>query len=157
MASEKKYYTVIRDTREKVGKGWEWGKAGSCLGTEITTLATGDYSLLGFEKTLVIERKGSVSEWAQNITQVRFQKELVRLMEYPLAFVLLEFNMDDILMYPAGSGIPKYKWKSLAFNGRYILKKTLEMMIDYPTVKFILCGTNGKEVAKSIFNRVYDV
>jgi len=147
-------YIVIRDTREKAGHGWKWRKAGICLGTQVEKLNTGDYSLLGFENILAIERKGSVSEWANNIVKPRFERELERLALFQYAYVLLEFTESDVKIYPACSGIPRYKWQYLRFGGTFILKRTYEMIEKYPTIHFVFCGTSGKQIAKDIFETV---
>ena len=53
-------YTVIRDTREQEGYTFEkfTGRYTSCNGMIIKKLDTGDYSLVGLEDKLCIERKG---------------------------------------------------------------------------------------------------
>ena len=145
-------YTVLRDTREKEGQGWSWRKSQSCAGTISRKLDTGDYTLEGMENYLSIERKGSVSEWAKNVTEARFERELERLDAIQHPWILLEFNMTDLLNYPVGSGIPRAKWRYLKFRGPFVLKKTTEMMINH-RVQIVLCGASGKEVASNIFKR----
>lgn len=149
-------YMVLRDTREKKKKGWLWQVSKSCAGTTEETLKTGDYTIRGLENVLVIERKGSVSEWAKNICEARFEREMERLVLFKYPFILLEFNMGDMLNYPVGSGIPKWRWPSLAFTGSFVLKKTIGLQINYPTVPIILTGGRGQEVASSIFKRVIE-
>lgn len=148
-------YTVIKDTREKEGEGWSWNPSPYCLGTVRDTLKTGDYSLRGYENIVVIERKGSVSEWAKNITEERVERELQRLEEVKYPFILLEFTLADIMNYPIGSGIPKHMWPRLRFKGPFFLKRTIEFMVKYRT-KIIFCGGVGREVASSIFKRVIE-
>ena len=148
-------YTVLRDTREKVDQGWQWRKSKYCLGTETRKLDTGDYTLEGLEDYLTIERKGSISEWCKNVTGARFEKELIRLDTIQHPWILLEFNMTDVLNYPVGSGIPKHKWRYLKFRGSFILKKMTEMMRDH-RARIILCGGNGKDVASNIFKRTIE-
>lgn len=150
-----KKYMVLRDTKEKEGYGWEWRPSKYCEGTQSIAMETGDYTLRGLENYFVIERKGGIAEWAMNIHQERFFRELERLQEFKFSWILLEFNMKDIFNYPVGSGIPRHKWKKLRFRGPYILKVTTEMMVKYNT-KFILCGNSGKEVASNIFKRMIE-
>lgn len=154
MAKTTNKFTVIRDTREKENHGWQFNKSKYCRGTENSTMATGDYTLVGFEDKFVIERKGSISEWAGNVFQDRFEKELQRLEDIPYSFILLEFNMSDIVNYPMGSGIPKSKWRYLRVTGTSLLRRTLEFMVQYNT-KIILCGNKGKDTALSLFKRIY--
>ena len=152
-------YVVVRDTREKENQGWTWNKSKYCAGTVTRKLDTGDYTLELDGKCMsnyvTIERKGSISEWAKNVTEARFERELERLdgIQYP--WILLEFNMTDVLNYPVGSGIPKSKWRFLKFRGPFILKKMTEMMCNH-RVRIILRGANGKEVASNIFKRVIE-
>jgi hypothetical protein len=148
-------YTILRDTREKTKKGWIWEPSKLYNGTIEQGLPTGDYTVQGFEHLFVVERKGSISEWAGNVVQARFTKELERLSELPYAWILLEFNMSDVIQYPVGSGIPKSMWRRLKFNGTFILKRMTEMAIKYK-VPIWLCGNKGKEVASNIFKRMIE-
>lgn len=91
-------YTVIRDTREQ--RGWNFDASDRCLGTQIGTLKTGDYSLLGFEDQFVIERKGSPAELATNLFQKRFHAELARLDKFKHAYLFLEFGMEHVINFP---------------------------------------------------------
>lgn len=149
-------YTIIRDTREKDLKGWQWRKSLYCDGTVDGTMKTGDYTLEGYEGVLTIERKGRISEFAKNINEVRFGKELERMAQFKHAYVILEFTMRDLLNYPIGSGIPRNKWRYLKFKGSFILKKLTAMMVEFPTIHFILAGDAGKETASSIFKRIVE-
>jgi len=152
-------YVVVRDTREKDNQGWTWNKSKYCVGTVTRKLDTGDYTIevdgQCMSDYLTIERKGSISEWAQNVTEARFERELERLDGIQHPWILLEFNMTDVLNYPVGSGIPKSKWRYLKFRGPFILKKMTEMMLDH-RVNIVLCGNNGKEVASNIFKRIIE-
>lgn len=164
-----KNYTVIRDTREKKGQGWlfreeEGGSYASdkkkkssplCMGTEIIKLDTGDYTLENFEEVLCIERKGSVSEFAGNTVQDRFERELVRMLEFKYAYVLLEFTMEEMIKFPAGARLPK-RVKYKIMKGNFILKRFLEMTMKYPQIHFLFCGDDGRRVCKSIFKRVLE-
>ena len=70
-------YTVIKDTREQ--EGWFFTQTTACDGMVREKLDTGDYSLRGYEELLAIERKGKISEFARNIVENRFERELERL------------------------------------------------------------------------------
>lgn len=149
-------YTVIRDTREHRDKGWTFAGSTRCVGTETTKLDTGDYSLKGMEELFCIERKGSVSEFARNVTENRFEKELKRLESFKYPFIILEFEMSDIIDYPKNSGIPYNKRNQLRFRGPFILKRLIELQMQYKT-KILICGSRGREVASSIFKRVVEI
>lgn len=149
-------YKVIRDAREKIDHGWFWDVSASCDGTTVAKLDQGDYSLEDYEQLVVIERKGSVSEWATNVTQARFERELERLRSIKYVWILLEFDMLDILNYPVGSGIPKKVWKSIKLRGPFIIKRMIEIERDYSNINITLCGEQGKMIASSVFKRIIE-
>lgn len=146
-----KKYKVIKDTREQLG--WEFNPGPSCDGMTIATLKTGDYSLEGFENKFVIERKGDLSEFSNNITQQRFHDELLRLEEFELPFIVLEFTMEDIYKFPQSTQIPPSKYKYIKITPQFIVKALLDIEVKHKT-KIILAGKYGKEVASSLFKRV---
>lgn len=147
-------FAALKDTREKNG-GWFFPPSDSCEGTTIKTLKTGDYTLRGFEETFIVERKKSTSEWAKNIIEERFERELERLDEFESPFIVCEFTMSDIIRFPYNSGIPKYKWKGLRITSEYMLKRTLEIQLAHKA-KLIFAGTDGYHVCWSLFKRVQD-
>ena len=149
-------YTVVRDTREKVDHGWFWEASATYSGTVVSKLDEGDYSIQGYEQLVAIERKGSVSEWATNVIQDRFERELERLRSIKYVWILLEFNIVDILNYPVGSGIPKKMWKSIRCRGPFIIKRMIEIEVEYPNISIMLCGDQGKLVASNIFKRMIE-
>jgi hypothetical protein len=146
-------YTVIRDTREKDDKGWRWIKSKYCTGTIEQKMDTGDYTLEGLEHFIVIERKGSVSEWAHNVLEKRFENELTRLNDFPHSFILLEFGIDDIMRYPIGSGVSKYRTK---IRGSFLLRRTIEIIMRN-NINIIFCQNKGKDIATSIFKRAFEM
>lgn len=160
-------YTIIRDSREQAGKGWVFSKSELFDGTEIAKLGTGDYTIKGFEKQIVIERKGCVAEFCANLTQQRFvgdyvdgkdiskQSEFVRMETIPHTFIILEFNLEELLKYPYIKEIPSYRRKYIKFKGYAALGKINELMLKYKT-KILFCGDKGQDVASSIFKRFLD-
>src|SRR5690606_29560670 len=93
---------VARDTREQ--NGWTWieeeKKPGKCrlLGTNEYGLKTGDYSIMGLEDKLCIERKNGFSELFGNYSpkdhRERFEREMERMMEVPHRYILIETNLN---------------------------------------------------------------
>lgn len=148
-------YTVIRDTREKPDQGWWFRKSNKCDGTIEKKLDTGDYSIVGLTDILTIERKGSVSEFARNVVQERFIKELNRLSEFEFSFILLEFDMDNVIKYPKGCGMSTASQKRCRVKGSYFLRRIIELEMQYPT-KIIFVGSHGRQVADSIFRRTIE-
>lgn len=147
-------YTVIRDTREKAGQGWSFAPSANCEGTECRALKTGDYTILGYEDDFIIDRKGSISEFAGNIYQARFLAELERMRTFRVAIVLLEFTLDDVMAWPASSGIPRARWSSLRLTGFAFLKRINELELAFPGVRFVFAGGSGKSYAASLFKRL---
>ena len=148
-------FTVIRDTREK--SGWDFKETEYCQGMLERKLDTGDYSIEGLEDILCIERKGSVSELANNIVDKRFDRELERMANFEYKFLVLEFSVDDILSFPVGSEIPKKTWNKIRISGRFILKRLAEIQIEHG-ISVIPCGNNlaAWHVVNSIMKRVFD-
>lgn len=155
MLDEKGRYTVIRDTREKAGQGWSFSHSTRCTGTKEQKLNTGDYSLLGYEDLFTIERKGSVNEFAGNITQKRFQNEIERLMEFKYRFIIIEASFGKIINYPHGCGLSPHVIRKIRVSGNFILSKITEYEIKYG-ISIIVADQYGKEIASQIFKRIVD-
>ena len=152
-------YTVIKDTREQLGYTFEkfHGKYFSCNGMIEKKLDTGDYSILGMEDKLCIERKASVSELAGNLgkDKKRFISEIERMKPFPFKFIVLEFTLEDVMKFPEGSDIPESKWSKIKITNKYILKMLVEFQMYYG-VHVLFCGNrkNAKLVVNSILKRV---
>lgn len=154
-------YTVIKDTREQEGHGYTFekfsGRYTSCEGMVVQKLETGDYTLVGFEDKLCIERKGQISELAINLGQDkrRFMDEIGRMKTFPFKFLVLEFTLEDVMDFPEGSSIPKDKWDSVVITNKYMLKMLIEFQM-YDDIHVIFCGNrkNAKLVVNSILKRV---
>jgi ERCC4-type nuclease len=119
-------------------------------------LDTGDYSVAGLETYLCIERKGCVSEFAGNLFQDRFDRELQRMVSYKYAFILLEFSLEDLLKFPYGSGLSKSVIKRIHYSGKLLLKKMTEIQCNYPSIHIIFCGDNILDMLYSICKRVVE-
>lgn len=146
-------YTVIRDTREKEGQGWHFAPSTSCQGTVRRKLDTGDYTIEGMESLFTVDRKGSIAEFAGNIYQGRFARELERMASFKLAIVLLEFDYEDIVNWPQSSDIPRARWKYLKVTRALFQKRLWELQIAHPHVHFIFAGLHGKEAMSSLLKR----
>lgn len=151
-------YTVIKDTREQ--DGWFFSPYDKCDGMEVGTLDTGDYTIKGFEEVVCIERKASVSEIAMNLGRKKapFQDEMERMKDFPFAFIILEFSMDDLLKYPQGSRVPYKARSNVKVTGKYLLKCLMEFQIWYNT-KILFCGNknNAFLVCNSLFKRLNEL
>lgn len=146
-------YTVIKDTREQ--DGWTFDKTKNCQGMLVKKLDTGDYTIVGYEKLLTVERKGCIEEFAGNVFQERFERELERMLQFKYRYVILEFTMEDLIIFPMGTNIPAQKRRFMKVNGYLVLSRMLSFEMKYG-VTFILAGNRGKEVTASIFKRVIE-
>lgn len=143
-------FTIIVDTREQ--NAWEFGHHT----TSRRKLDTGDYSIEGLENLLCIERKQSVSEIANNITEKRFINVLERMSTMPHRFMLFEFDLQNVYDFPMGSDIPKSKWNKLRISSNYIMKYLSFININY-NIHTIFCGDadNAEKMAIRIMRTVY--
>lgn len=146
-------YTVISDSREK--NGYTFPANDHCDGTIVKGLKTGDYSLVGFEDSFAIERKGGVAEFSGNLTDPRFFRELERFDSIRHGFLVLEFYLDDIMMFPATSGIPKNKLQYIKVTPNFLLMKTMEIQVKY-NIKTLFVGPYFMNVSQSLFKRIVE-
>lgn len=132
-----------------------WDSSDCCDGTIIKKLNTGDYSIEGHEDQFTIDRKGCLSEFATNLTDLRFTRELERLAQIKHSFLLLEFEMSDVMAWPYGAGLPSDKIKYIKTTPQFIVMKINEIMVKYG-VKVIFAADHGKEIAYSLFKRIIE-
>ena len=144
-------FTIIVDTREQTP--WEFG----FHTTSKQKLDTGDYSIENFENILAIERKRSVSELATNLSENRFKDVLERLSKIKHPYMVFEFNIDEIYNFPVGSDIPKKMWDKLRISGNYIIKRLVEIQLEYG-IQVVFCGdaTNAERFSISLMKRIYE-
>lgn len=145
-------FNIIVDTREQ--KPWAFAECN----TVRKKLDTGDYSIEGLENFLCIERKHSVSEIANNISEQRFRDELERMSNYLYKFILLEFSLQDVLDYPKGSSVPPKMWSKIKIRPLYILKYLTELQIK-DNIHVIFCDhpAAAEQMAFSIIKRVNEM
>lgn len=128
-------FTILKDTREQNGYFFDQyaSKGIVCLGMVDKKLDTGDYSILGLENKICIERKASVSEIAINLgtDRRRFMAEIKRMQSFEHKYLILEFSMRELMMFPDGSGIPMSKRKYIRTSGQFLLKQLLSIQVDY--------------------------
>lgn len=83
---------IVVDTSEK----HPWVFEG--VATIGKALMTGDYSLVGYESEITIERK-SIDDWVNTITHCheRFAEEVARMKGFQESYIIIEANAGDIL------------------------------------------------------------
>lgn len=147
-------YTVLKDNKEK--SGWFFYPDKDCAGMKDVHLKTADYTIEGLEELLCIERKKTVAELSQNITELRFAKEIERMMKFKYRYIICEFDMYKITVFPKESGLPEHIIKKLKIPPGYIKLKISEY--ERAGIKVILAGNKyqGFLFAKKIFKEVYD-
>jgi ERCC4-type nuclease len=143
-------FTIIVDTREQ--KPWTFDH----YQTSHAKLDTGDYSIQGLENILGIERKRNVAEIANNITESRFKDVVSRMSQLKHSFILLEFELSDVLKYPIGSTVPKRLWDKIRITPAYLLKHLTNLQLEH-NIKVLFCGNsvNAERMAETIINYVY--
>jgi len=155
MTSDK--FTIIRDTREKGGHGWNFQPDPYCEGTVTAKLDTGDYSIQGLENILCIERKMSVDEFANNCVTKRWQACMKRMSEFPHAYILFEFAQYDVDHYPSSAKVPDRVRKKLRVPAKYIQKVINTAKNDYG-IYVLFCNDKrgAEEMAYKIMRKAYD-
>lgn len=84
---------VVIDTREKL----PFAFPGDRFAPVRRTLTTGDYSLLGFEDRICIERK-NLGDCVQTVIHdaIRFRKQLTRMAGFDVAAIVVEADAADV-------------------------------------------------------------
>jgi len=71
-------------------------------GAVVKGLRSGDYSIVGFEDRVAVERKTKEDAYASlGAGRVRFEKEFQRLSKLDYAAVVIESSLEDFLIAPA--------------------------------------------------------
>lgn len=150
-------WTAVRDSREKPGQGYTFDRrTRGCAGTVTAGLRTGDYTVLGLEDVVAVERKGAVAEFAQNLFQARFRAEMARMQEVPFAYVLLEFPFSDMADYPRVPSVPPATRRKIRLTGSFLIRRFVEFQSEFPWVRFHFVGDRGKELCSSLFKRAVE-
>ena len=90
---DKEGFRIAVDTREKHPFKYENGI--------LKTLKTGDYSILGFESKITIERKSKTDAYSSlGAGRIRFENELKRLSEFDYSAIVIESSLADFLQAP---------------------------------------------------------
>tara|TARA_R100001377_G_scaffold13612_1_gene6895 strand:- start:3225 stop:3710 length:486 start_codon:yes stop_codon:yes gene_type:complete len=151
-------YVVLKDTREK--NGWDFALSKKCLAVARWGLKTGDYTIRGLEKELVLERKASTGELAMNLGKKRkaFEAEMKRMSKFRWKYVICEFSIDDLMNFPTNSGIPKKQIKYVRMNGKFMWRKLCEYQEQY-NVQVVFCESkeHAEERAMMIFDEVSEI
>jgi len=146
---------VIVDTREKIN----WDFTVYNITQESKKLTAGDYSLLGYEKSISIERKRSTGEIYNNLFKdfKVFKNELAILKDYKVKYIICEFPMANIYTFPERSTIPKYLWSKLKCSSKLFSAKIEEVSSTYE-IPFLFCTSpiDAQQKALYILKEFYE-
>ena len=151
-------YVILTDTSEK--NGWSFNSFDKCLAVTRWGLKTGDYTVRGLERDLVVERKASTGELAMNLGKKRkaFEAEIERMSSFRWKYILCEFSIDDLMNFPRNSGIPKKNLKFVRMNGKFMWKKLCEYQ-EQSGVEVVFCDSklDAEERAMFIFEEKTEI
>ena len=84
---------IAIDTRER--KPYQFERS------EVKTLSSGDYSIIGLENRVAVERKTKADAYASLGTgRARFKRAVQRLSEFDFAAIVIESSLQDFLVPP---------------------------------------------------------
>jgi ERCC4-type nuclease len=144
----KKKFTIIRDSREKKGKGWQFRSSANCDGVEVAKLDTGDYSIKGCEHLIMIERKTITDLWGSLIQgRERFTREMERAKYIPHRYLIIEATLSDIM-----KGIRYSKVKP-----QTILASLVSLEVKYGIHVIFTSKTTGiaQRYVRSLLDKLY--
>ena len=134
-------FTIAIDTREQ--RPYQY------LGAEVRTLPTGDYSIVGLEDRVTIERKSKADAYSSlGQGRARFRREFERLSAFDYSAIVVEDTVQGFLRRPPHSKMnPRSAIGSLLawsvryrvpvffagdrVHGRALTQKLLEMYFKY--------------------------
>jgi hypothetical protein len=149
---------IIVDTREKKDffKFLSYGD----IKLEVKALKTGDYSLVGHEDKITIDRKRDCNELQMCLGQSwkRFYKELQRMSSFEEAYIVCAFPYENVETFPVNSGIPKGRWRFLKTGAKFLKKRIHDIEEEFPNIKFIFSYSTieAEEISYNLLRTYYD-
>jgi hypothetical protein len=130
---------IIRDTREKYGWSFE---AYPDIDIIDKKLQAGDYTIQGCESSIIIERKSSVTEIANNLGKdyARFCREFDKLSTRCKKYIVCEFEYSELANFPKGANIPDALKAKIRVSGNFLKYRVLELEQKY-YIKFVFAGS----------------
>jgi len=122
-----KQFTVLMDDREK--KPWDLPYK-----VERKRLKTGDYSLVGFENVIAIEKKSGLIELLNDLTadyRNTFEKFLKRLSKYPVKCIIVEDTLSELSISRALMHVRKKSGGRARLTSKSIYYWTAEIAAKY--------------------------
>lgn len=154
-----KKFTIIRDTRENKLAGWNFPISAYCNGTIKKKVWAGDYTVLGLEKYVCIERKKSINEFAQNCVQKRWHNCMDRMSQCKFKFLLFEFSFSDVENYPhSATNVPAAMRHKLKVPPKYIIRIIEAARKEYGIhVLFCKNAINAERAAFRILKKAHEI
>lgn len=132
---------IIRDTRER--NGWEFPFQDN---VEIVSrkLDCGDYTTDILENFVVIERKATATELANNLgkreAKARFYREFDRMKDLQKAYIVCEFPESNVYEFPRNSGMSQAQLSRVRMNGNYLRRLIAQIENDYSNIEVVFCS-----------------
>lgn len=142
-------FTVICDTREKKPL---WDKDQSDFYVKSEKLDTGDITIEEIKDILVIERKNNVNELYANFTsdRIRFYKEIDRMQEYPLRFIIVESNWSEVI-----NPFCYRTEKKRRANAAAIVRSSLFNLMIIHGINIMFVGDRGRFIVAHLLKKIY--
>lgn len=147
---------IIKDSREHEGHGYDYPEDDTFAGTKIEKLSVGDYAIEGYQHLIFIDRKKTTSELANNLSEERFEKLLIKASKYKYKYLLMEFDLEDIYNFPLNSGIPVRYFKRCKIRPAFLASWLARISIDYGIN--LIFATSEKDAEKfcyALLKRIY--
>lgn len=138
---------IIRDTREK--NGWDFAFYDD-IQLASKKLDCGDYTTELLENFIVIERKATATEIANNLgkkeAKARFYREFDRMRNLRKAYIVCEFSESNVYEFPKNSGMSQAQIARVRMNGGYLRKLMGQIEQDYNNIEVVFC--NDRDAAE---------
>lgn len=151
-------FKIIRDSREKEGKGWKFKASANCSGMEVEKLNVGDYTVKGLEKILMIERKTLGDLWntlGGIDSYKRFMREMERAKDHKVKYLIIEATLAEVnkgyFWFVAGG-----RKKRSKVSSSNIIAKLISLEVKHG-VHVIFAGRidHARAHARSIMDKVF--
>ena len=78
--------------------------------------------------------------------------------EFPHKFIILEFSLSDLMMFPEGSNILEKDWNKVKISNKFMLRTLMEFQI-HDDIHVIFCDSkkNAKWAVLSILKRMNEL
>lgn len=131
---------IIRDTREKTG--WEFTFYDD-VEIESKKIDSGDYTTELLKDKIVIERKATTTEIANNLgkktAKARFYREFDRMEDLKQAYIVCEFPESQVYEFPYNSGLSQAQISRIRMNGKYLRRLLNQIEDDYSNIEVVFC------------------